>query len=83
MQHTTFISLSVLLKFVIHFVYFWRPRRAQQRKKKGSNAKVDYDAHLSAKQRRKIKSKAIISSSEDSSDSDVEKLKIANDDDGR
>ncbi|CAB3985096.1 RNA polymerase-associated CTR9 homolog [Paramuricea clavata] len=52
-----------------------KARRPAQRKKK----QVDPDAHLSAKQRRKIKSKAIISSSDEDSDSDVDKLKISED----
>ncbi|XP_028412693.1 RNA polymerase-associated protein CTR9 homolog [Dendronephthya gigantea] len=53
-----------------------KARRPAQRKRKNVDPE---DAHLSAKRRRKIKSKAIITSSDEDSDSDVDKLKISED----
>ena len=50
----------------------------RSRKPKGEpKQKKSGDERLGAKQRMKIKSKAFVSSSEDSSDSETEKLKIA------
>ena len=56
-------------KFVCLFVCFWRPAKDRQPKERKER--------LGAKQKIKVKSKAYVSSSEGSSDSDGEKLKIA------
>ena len=53
------------------FPYRSRKPKSEPKEKKSG------DERLGAKQRQKIKSKAFVSSSEDSSDSDTEKLKIA------
>nr|XP_058951726.1 RNA polymerase-associated protein CTR9 homolog isoform X1 [Pocillopora verrucosa] len=54
------------------------PKKKRARKPKGKPKETkSSDERLGSKQRQKIKSKAFVSSSEDSSDSDAEKLKIA------
>lgn len=67
--------------YILHYAVIRCPlclsfNRARKPKGKPKETKSS-DERLGSKQRQKIKSKAFVSSSEDSSDSDAEKLKIA------